>query len=321
MNAQVKSLNEVIWLRVFAIITLVAWHSYCSYICWGIADSPLNVAYSRVFRLIAPIAQMPLFTFVSGYLFYYLHEECRKYRDFKGFLHNKARRLLIPYLVLGFVINMTQINRMHPIDLFWGTPNHMWYCLMLFYCFIVCWFVENKIGRWFNYLLAIASFGFVTHWGGQFLEKSPLGLFISAYYYCFFYMGFIVYSKRRMVLKYTKYLLPFILVLYALTIWNSKGGHLQGLTAVLFIIIILFIACQILSEPPKWIKTLSTYSFGIFVFHQWIIWNVTRWEPMSVIINVHYISFPILLFIGVFSVSLILTHYSLKTKVGRYLLA
>lgn len=302
-------------------MTLVAWHCYCPYICWGLQKSPLNGTYTMIFKCIAPIANMPLFTFLSGYLFCYLHEECGKYKDFKGFLNNKARRLLIPYLVLGVIINMTQIGRMYPVELFWGTPNHMWYCLMLFYCFIVCWFVENKIGRWLNYLLAIASFGFVIYWGGQFLEKSPLGLFIPAYYYCFFYMGYIVYSKRERVLKYTIYLLPFILVLYALTIWNSKGGHLQGITAVLFIIMTLFIACLIKSEPPKWIKTISIYSFGIFVFHQWIIWNVTRYSLMSEIMNEHYILFPLLLFISVFAISFCLTHLSLKTKVGRYLLA
>ena len=316
-----KRLNEVIWLRVFAIVTLVAWHSYCSYICWGIAESPLNEFYSKIFRCITPIAQMPLFTFLSGYLFYYLHEECVKYKEFKGFLYNKARRLLIPYLVLGFIINMTQINRMHPIDLFWGTPNHMWYCLMLFYCFIVCWFVENKIGRWLNYILALASFGFVIYWGGQFCEKSPLGLFIPAYYYCFFFLGFIVYSKRSFIIKKAAYILPFSFLIYVLSIKFTMGGHLQGITAISFIISLLIVVDRIMKEPSTWIKKISTYSFGIFVFHQWIIWNVTRYSPMSEIINEHYILFPLLLYVSVFAISFLLTHLSLKTKVGRYLLA
>lgn len=319
MTVQTKNLNEVIWLRVFAIFTLVAWHSYCSYICWGIADSPLNESYTWLFRFIAPIAQMPLFTLLSGYLFCYLHKECGKYKDFKGFLTNKARRLLIPYLVLGFIINMTQLQRMHPVDLFWGTPNHMWYCLMLFYCFIICWFVENKIGRWFNYILAIASFAFVFYYGGQYLEKSPFGIFIPAYYYCFFYFGYVVYTQKDFVFKYAKYLLPCIFVVYLIAVW--KGGHFQGIAAVAFALILLYITSCIRQDPPLWIKTISKYSFGIFVFHQWIIWNVTRWDRMSVIINEHYVLFPILLFISVFSVSFLLTHFLLETKVGRFLLA
>ncbi len=319
MSVQAKSLNEVIWLRVFAIITLVAWHSYCSYICWGIADSPLNVVYTRAFRLIAPIAQMPLFTFLSGYLFYYLHVNCGKYKNFKGLFKNKVRRLLIPYLVLGLIINMTQLQRMHPIELFWGTPNHMWYCLMLFWCFMICWFVENRIGRWFNWILAVASFSFVFYQGSHYLEKSPFGIFMPIYFYSFFFFGYAIYACKGVINRWSYRLLPFMVTLYIVTvIW---GGHFVGLAALCFVMELLIIFNKIIKEPPLWLKMISKYSFGIFVFHQWIIWNVTRWNPMSMIINDHYILFPLLLFMGVFSISLVLTHYSLKTQVGRYLLA
>lgn len=144
ITPQSKSLNEVTWLRVYAIISLVLWHSYCAYTSWGLASSSLNDYYKMFFKFATPIANMPLFTFLSGYLFCYLHVYCGKYKEFKGFVQNKARRLLIPYFVLGFCINMTQIGRMHPIDLLWGLPNHLWYCIMLFWCFIICWVVEKK---------------------------------------------------------------------------------------------------------------------------------------------------------------------------------
>lgn len=315
-----KKLNEVTWLRVYAIISLVAWHSYCAYTAWGLAQSPLDIYYRYFFKIVAPIANMPLFTFLSGYLFCYLHEYCGKYRDFKGFLQNKVRRLLIPYLVLGFIINMTQIGRMHPIDLFWGTPNHLWYCLMLFYCFIVCWIVENKIGRWLNYILAIASFGFVLYHGGQYLGKSPFGIFIPAYYYSFFFLGYLAYSKRSVILKKIV-VLPCLMVIFVISVKFSFGGHFQGVSAILFIWALLMIADRIKVESPHWVKTIAKYSFGIFVFHQWIIWNVTRCDPISEIMNKHYILFPLTLFVIVFAVSFLFTHYALKTKVGRFLLA
>lgn len=321
MATESKKLNEVVWLRVYAIVSLVAWHCYCAYTSWGLATSPMDGYYSTFFRIMAPIANMPLFTFLSGYLFCYLHVYCGKYKSFKGFLQNKFRRLLIPYLVLGFVINMTQINRMRPVDLLWGLPNHLWYCLMLFYCFVVCWFVENKVGRWMNYILSIASFIFVFCNGGQYLFKSPLGVLIPVYFYCFFFFGYFVYSKRDSLLKNIKYTLPIIILLFLMSIKFSFRGHLQGVSAVLFIWALLIVANKIKKEPPLWLKTISNYSFGIFVFHQWIVWNVTRYSPISKIMNDHYILFPLLLFFSVFAISFVLTHLSLKTKLGRYLLA
>ena len=319
INTKTKNLNEVLWLRVYAIIVLVAWHSYCPYTSWNLASSPLVRYNNIIFGILAPTANMPLFTFLSGYLFYYLHKECGKYQDYKGFLKNKARRLFIPYLVLGFVINMTQFQRMHPIDLFWGTPNHMWYCLMLFYCFIICWFVEKKIGSWLNYILAIASFVFVLYHGGQYLGRFPFGLYMPAYFYFFFYLGYWSYRHRDVLFKRTA-LLPMLLLLYLLSLKLNGGGYFSGVSASLFIIALLILANRITIEPPDWIRTISKYSFGIYVFHQWIIWNVTHWRPMIGLMNNHYVLFPIILFVSAFLVSTLLTHFSMKTKAGRFLL-
>ncbi|MBQ4408556.1 MAG: acyltransferase [Bacteroidales bacterium] len=315
-----KNLQEVTLIRAFAIITLVAWHCYCSYICWGIADTPFNGLYSKVFRVIAPIAQMPLFTFLAGYLFCYLHKYCNKYSDFKLFIKNKARRLLIPYIVLGFIINMTQLTRQHPIDLFWGTPNHLWYCLMLFYCFIINWIVENKIGRWLNYVLASVSFAAAIYYGGQFLDKSPLGILIPVFYYCYFFLGYYVYENKDRIMVLLLKWLPLVIVLWLLSLIFTVRGHAQVITSVLFILMVLFFA-QKIQSIPSCIETIAKYSFGIYVFHQWFIWNITHYEPMSGIINEHYVLFPILLFVVIFGVSLGLTHLALKTKIGKILLA
>ncbi len=314
-----KQLSEVTYLRVFAIISLVAWHSYCSYICWELADSPLDILYTQIFRVIAPTANMPLFTFLSGYLFCYLFVYNYKYQEFKPFLINKMHRLLIPYLVLGLIINMTQLQRMNPLELFWGTPCHLWYCLMLFYCFIICWAVEKYLGRLWNYVLAIASFGFVIYWGGQFLSHSPFGICLPAYYYCYFYLGFIVYKHKDRAICFVDKYYPLHIIVWLLTLFFPLEGHSQGVTSVCFVLLILTIASKVKAEPSSSVKTLSKYSFGIFVFHQWIIWNVTIYGRISPFMNEHYVLFPLLL-LCVFTLSTLLTHFALKTKVGRYLL-
>ena len=120
-------LADVTLLRSIAVISLVMWHCYCPYISWNMA---VEVGiYSRLLTNIIPDANMPLFTFLAGYLFCYLFEEKGKYKEFKSFLISKINRLLIPFLVLGTLMNLTMYGK-DRVDILYGQPNHMWYCLI-----------------------------------------------------------------------------------------------------------------------------------------------------------------------------------------------
>lgn len=316
-------LTEITYLRVIAVVSLVAWHSYCSYVCWGIGESPLDRYYRQIFLLLTPDADMPLFTFISGYLFSHLFAK-GKYSDFRSFLKNKVHRLLIPYLILGFIINMTQIGRAHPVELLLGTPNHLWYCLMLFYCFVACWLIEKKCGSRINKIAMWMSFLFVTLVGSRNIVPSPLGIWMPVYYYGYFYCGFQISLYRDKALDFThryRYIIMIIFIGTALV--PGLKSHLLIPTTISFILL-LFTVVSVLSKniqevaPP--IRLIEKYSFGIYVFHQWIIWNITRYPGMKPFIHEHYILFPLGLFVSVFVFSMLLTHLSIKTKVGRYLL-
>ena len=80
----------------------------------------------------------------------------QKYKEFKPFLQNKVHRLLIPFLVLGALTNLTQVNRNFLPEMFYGKPSHLWYCLMLFYCYIVCWLIEKR-GQKYNIVAMCVS--------------------------------------------------------------------------------------------------------------------------------------------------------------------
>lgn len=253
-------LNNVTYLRVFAIMSLVAWHSYCSYIAWGIGNSPLDKWYTITFHFITPTANMPLFTFLSGYLFCFLLREKGKYADFKGFLVNKVNRLLIPYLVLGFIINLTQIGRGKPLlPMFYGAPNHMWYCLMLFYCFIICWVVERKLSTKINIFLAIFSFLFVLVVGGKYMSvSSPLGIWMVAYFYSYFYLGFLIYQysdRIYPILDKNKAFLGGVFICFALL--SYRFHYVEGISSVLFVMLLTTLARQIEIAPPTGWKSLQ----------------------------------------------------------------
>lgn len=193
-----SNLQNVALLRVLATFSIVVWHTYCSYICWSVADSPANNFYGMLFPRIFPIANMPLFTIIAGYLFCYLLNEKSKYAEFKGFVINKVHRLLIPFLVLGTIMNLSQYGK-NLVDLLYGQPNHLWYCLMLFYCFIICWLVEKKFSWKLNVVLMLFSF-IVVLTGKNYLSRLPLGLFQPVYFYGFFYFG---YLFRKFYVKKT----------------------------------------------------------------------------------------------------------------------
>lgn len=324
-------------LRTFAIISLVAWHSYCSYICWDIIDSPANKIYAVAFGLFAPLANMPLFTLLSGYLFFSLMKEQGKYQEFVPFLRNKVNRLLIPFIVLGSLVNLCEYGK-HYGDILYGTPNHLWYCLMLFFCFIISWIVEKYFQK-ANYLLFFISAIYALWMGSSYLcVDSILGWKNVLYFYNFFLAGLYV-QKYSIIDRIEIFLnknnvlyIVFILIYLFLGIASIKIPSLSLITSYYFIILLFCVVDLVLKNTDffagekiqSFINNISMCSFGIFVFHQWIIWNLTR-VPQSInflrpFMQEHYILFPALLTIVAFSVSYALTRLCIKTKVGKYLL-
>ncbi len=323
-----NKLSEIALLRVLATFSIVVWHTYCSYIGWGVADSPANSFYSRFFTRIFPDANMPLFTFIAGYLFCYLLKEKGKYQNFKDFVKNKTHRLLIPFLVLGSIINLCEYGK-NIVDIFYGLPNHLWYCLMLFYVFIVCWIVEKRNPK-VNILLTILSFAVVVS-GFSYLTRIPFGLFQPIYFYGFFYAGFLFREKFEARILSSKQVISLIFCGYVVScIFYNR--HIV-LPLALTQIILLFAAAkwfcnmQFYSKNEslqKKIGIFSKYSFGIYVLHQWIIWNLTR-EPhllsyVKPILEQYYIVAPIVMSTSIFLLCFALTHVLCKTKAGRYFL-
>jgi hypothetical protein len=327
---QKTNLQNVALLRVLATFSIVVWHSYCSYICWGVADSPANGFYRHLFTRIFPDANMPLFTFIAGYLFCFLIKEKGKYQRFKEFFINKTHRLLIPFLVLGSVINLCEYGK-DIVDLLYGTPNHLWYCLMLFYVFIVAWLVDKYLHGWVSKLVMVFSFLFVCYGRTALSIKVPLGLYLPVFYYGFFYAGFLFRERFEQRIIGSKFFIGLIFCVYAMSILFYNRHMILPLA--LSQIALLFVASKWFCDSTffsnnlklqKFIDIASKYSFGIYVLHQWLIWNMTR-EPHLLaytkpVLEQHYIIAPIIASITIFSLCLVMTHLLCKTKAGRYFL-
>ena len=141
-----NKLSEIALLRVFATFSIVIWFTYCSYIGWNVAKKTADSFYRLFFVRILPCANTLLFTFIAGYMFYYLLKEKGKHQNFKEILKNKIFCLLILFWVIGFIINLCEYGK-NIVDLFYGLPNHLWYCLMLFNVFIAFGLANKYLPR------------------------------------------------------------------------------------------------------------------------------------------------------------------------------
>lgn len=92
-----------------------------------------------------------------------------------------------------------------------------------------------------------------------------------------------------------------------------------GFTLILWTIVNILLDKDKL-HMNKWIREISYYSFGIYIFHEWIAWDICHIPYVISIMNTHYILFPILFSILNFIVSFYLTKYVLMTKVGKFLI-
>lgn len=191
-----KQLSEVSYMRCFAVVMIVLWHCYfCPVICWPVIDKSLiHPCYAKAMLALGqfafPDCMMPIFTFLSGYLFYYLFTYKNKYGEFKAFFINKLNRLLIPFFILGSIISLTSPDR-HIEQVYWGEGSALWYSAMLFWCFLIAWLPLVKGFKYLNYILAVLSLSFclysVSVWTTPF--ELPLGIDNAFFYLHYFILG------------------------------------------------------------------------------------------------------------------------------------
>ena len=135
------------------------------------------------------------FTFISGYLFYYLKYECGKYDNFKVSIKKRARRLLrpyiitsiiwcIPFFVLYFNGNIKEVFKRFFLAM---APSQLWFLIMLFgvfsfFLFISDWF--NSIS--FNRNILFLSLIFVT-------SESFTSVFLFSCLFCVVFSLFVIF--------------------------------------------------------------------------------------------------------------------------------
>lgn len=331
-------LLEINYLRAYAILSIVIWHCFvCPLSIWGIIQPSSSTELVKMIgHFVIPDANMPLFTYISGYLFAYLYQKnAEKYGNFKSFFKTKFERLVIPFLVLGTLVNITVPERelYMIID---GEGSHLWFCMMLFWCFMIRWAILKinwKPLNWAILLLSIAAIFYSrgSNWNLPVFPFSILGIRHAIFFYAFFVMGDVVFkNKEKIKLVYNSKWLYLISILYFFWVLGSLLGiqYISGLLSIgcsFFFIVLLYSWINKLIDtgiikPNNYIDTLCVYSFGIYVFHEWLSWGLYHQPFFFNLFEQYTIAYAFVFTIVDFVISFTLTHYALKTKVGKYLL-
>lgn len=318
-------LASIEYLRIYALCSLVLWHSFCIYLGWStflpyVTENVEHSVLIRLYNLFAmifiPDANMPLFTAISGFVYSYLYYRKGKYRNTEDFFKAKFKRLFIPYIIIGTVVVST-ISNWDIFSIFTGEAHHLWYCLMLFWCFLLIRIFQRSA----SFVKALIALGAITL---QFCHPDIpiLGVNRVFGYYAYFLFGFYL----PFVLEHLRLSKKSSFLILSLWVLSFPLQYCFHNVALVIIRSYMFIALLFIFVPFNWklndsMKKLGCYSFGIYVFHEWFLWNMAHLNKVQNFAIEHQILYPVFAFIAIFLLSFFLTHFSLKTKLGKFLLS
>ena len=215
-----KKLYDVVVLRSLAIIMVVAFHAY-GMMYWGHFPD-MTDEYKEIYYNINQYVvnfRMPLFIFISGYLFSFLEHEKNKYPTFLALFQNKFKRLIIPYLIFATIYMITTGMGFDLKVLISGSCGHLWFITMLFWCFMCARLF--RLAPWSGnlyYQIAVLILGFVA----LFLDVpkfSFMGVQGLPKWFFWFYLGYLVSPHRNQLFDFLSkrkiWLMIFALVFFA----------------------------------------------------------------------------------------------------------
>ena len=322
---------RIVNLRAIAILIVVLGHSIILYDpSWGLYHSEVVMPMFELIKryLINPI-QMPIFFFISGFLFYRSINKTVS-PSFGKFFRSKFLRLIVPY----FCIAMLWMN---PIKwlvrapgyenfsdcltilkyqfLFSGSLGHLWYLPTLFGVFLIVflcllWFnsIPECRSRKFLHVSLFILF-LLSHYLSAYFP-SYFCLSSIAYYLIFFFVGYLLSYNISCVnllcssftnIRWIGYVCWLIFLFCA-----CHFTHLRAIFVILFVSISYLL---IPDKTNKFIRSISDNSFGIYLFHSPLIYITYAYYTNS---NPWLVLF--LNFIVMGTISYLLTYYISKTK-------
>lgn len=276
-NARVQT------LRGLACFLLVMFH-----VVGDATDQGIEVGDGHPLRWLAEsfrFLRMPLFTVLSGYVYAYRPVTSRPGR----FLAKKARRLLVPLVVVGtfYAVVKTQVGNVSraldvpfylwhviPVDHFWYLEALMWIFLLVTLIDVMGWATRRSSAFVWITTAALLSIGLGNDMHGVYwYDMNILGFHYGLMLLPFFLLG--VFAHRFAWKDMPRGIHIAVGVCAAALFVVSQFGvagrvpSIQGLEHPVGIVLSSCTCLVLLVTMPvvPWLACIGSYSYSIFLFH------------------------------------------------------
>lgn len=274
MQSKKKSL-EIETLRGLACLLLVLYHVI------GPLGGGLKIDLGSPFRVLADsmvYVRMPLFTFISGYIY-----SIYKIRgnDFSAYCTGKVRRLIVPLFFVGVPFSVLQavapgvnkdVGLFQALLSFYVPVNHFWFLQAVFIIFMFVGFLQWRgLLQTMTRLYLLLLFSAVAFLLPPFAIDA-FGINGAFYLLPFFVTGMICHEKVAVIKQSLKVIGPVVFVLISIALLyiaavdrelivdrRSLVGLLVGCTSC-----VALLSSDMRSKALIW---LGGYSYAIFLFH------------------------------------------------------
>lgn len=323
-------------MRTVCVVLIVIWHSFIIHVGgWPLPEGQRMIPLYRMLASYDFAFALEAFVFISGYLFYRSMQRHKK----ADLLYKKLQRLILPSVIFSILYFALYFDYCDMWDAVYRVMNgcgHLWFLPMLFWCFVLACIADRlKIPRHMVLLLALLLNLFVV-------GEWPLQLSRTLRFFLYFYAGYSVYPLREKIsvltdrMSYGKLAMLWGAWTMLFAVCRPLTTHLlSGDSAILDVVIarllqVVFVMVGIAvfyltalrvtkgKACPMFVQRLSSYSFGIYIFQQFVLWGIYYYTVLPVLIE------PVLLpwvgFVVAMTVSYGLSWLFLKTKIGRFLI-
>jgi fucose 4-O-acetylase-like acetyltransferase len=337
-----KQLDNCYFVKTVLMIVIVFYHSILFWSeTWLTEVNP--IFKSKTLAVIASWLNsfhVYAFTLVSGYIFYFLKNEKRKYDEFTPFLYGKIKRLIVPYIFvciawvipIGICISNYTLSDIMKKYLLATAPSQLWFLWMLFWVFIFAYFLNNIINKGVIISVIVALFSYGLALIGLMLNiPNVFCILRSLSFFTFFIIGMKLRQYNGGILNkipVVVYVFVDISLFAIYKIIDSYEGIVfkllsVGLKYALNICgaIAAFYILQLLANKINWkdniiFRELSSKSMPMYLFHQQIIYFTImifngRVNP--------YIN-SLLNFVIAIVLSFGISYFMMKFKVTRFLI-
>lgn len=300
MKQKPSRLENIALIKTVMMIVIVLYHSFLFFGgSWFTAVEPAqSVDYLYHIAKWMNTFHIQTFAMASGFLFYYLGVRKRN-----SHVHNilkRAKRLLVPYFFtcIFWVIPIAcyffhfSIGEVFYEFVLMAGPSQLWFLVMLFMVFCFFEFFGRKLKFRVRDLVTVFIITVVL---GRILSYFNVEMFQiakSVQYVLYFYLGgFIYYHRDKISMKQTIIMAISAAVFYAgiclMEMMNNNVAYyavfvIKPIVSILevssiYYVFTRFVDKGIAKTTGKFYRLLEANSFGIYLFHQQIIYFTIVW--------------------------------------------